>query len=245
MTKVVRRRQVLPEKQLHFDVTAIQEFRQKILSWYRRHGRQFAWRNAKSHYQRIIAELLLQRTQANTVAKFYPGFIEKYPSWEVLAKATEEDLRALLQPMGLWRRRARTMMALASLMASTQGRLPVSREELERLPGISQYLASCILLLCHGQREALLDVNEARVLERVFGKRHLADIRYDPYLHELAQMVVSADDPVSCNWAIIDLAAAVCLPSTPKCPTCAVRDLCKFALEQGCQGRRQDVPLGR
>ena len=58
------------------------------------------------------------------------------------------------------------MVALASVMAKKQGRLPVSRDELERLPGISQYMASGVLLLCHGQREALVDVNVARVLER-------------------------------------------------------------------------------
>ena len=121
------------------------------------------------------------------------------------------------------------MVALASVMAKKQGRLPVSRDELERLPGISQYMASSILLLCHGQREALVDVNVARVLERVFGKRHLADIRYDPYLHELAQLVVSANDAVSCNWAIIDLAATVCQANTPKCPMCPLNDTCRFA----------------
>lgn len=121
------------------------------------------------------------------------------------------------------------MVALASVMAKAQGRLPVSRDELERLPGISQYMASSILLLCHGQREALVDVNVARVLERVFGERKLADIRYDPYLQGLAQMVVPASDAVSYNWAIIDLASSVCLVATPKCPICPLRGICRFA----------------
>lgn len=138
-------------------------------------------------------------------------------------------MRALLQPIGLWRRRASTMVALASVMAGKQDRLPASRDELERLPGISQYMASSILLLCHGQREALIDVNVARVLERVFGKRQLADIRYDPYLHELAQTIVASNDPISCNWAIIDLAATVCLNTAPECTICPLNDICRFA----------------
>lgn len=229
MTKVVKRRPASPDKQPHIDKAAIREFRQKILTWYQRHGRQFPWRQATTCYERIVAELLLQRTQANTVAKFYPEFIEEYPSWEILALATEDDLRALLQPIGLWRRRASTMVALSSVMVRKRGRLPASRDELERLPGISQYMASSILLLCHGQREALVDVNVARVLERVFGKRQLADIRYDPYLHELAQTIVASNDPISCNWAIIDLAATVCLITAPKCTICPLNDTCRFA----------------
>ena len=131
------------------------------------------------------------------------------------------------------------MTALASVMAKKRGRLPVSRDELERLPGISQYMASSILLLCHGQREALLDVNVARVLERVFGKRKLADIRYDPYLHELAQTVVASNDPVSCNWAIIDLAAVTCRTAAPKCPICPLNDICGFASQDRLSERSQ------
>lgn len=211
--------------------TAIRAFRQRILAWYRQNGRPFPWRHAESCYERIVAELLLQRTQASTVAKFYPEFIEVYPSWEVLAQATEEDLRTLLQPMGLWRRRARTMVALAAVMVEKQGRLPASRDELESLPGISQYMASSVLLLCHGKRVALIDVNVARVLERVFGERHLVDIRYDPYLQDLAQRIVQSKDAVSCNWAIIDLASTVCLVAKPKCPTCPLRRACRFAAD--------------
>ncbi len=229
MTKVVKRRRASTEKRPRIDKTAIKEFRQRILVWYRWNGRPFPWRHAKSSYERIVAELLLQRTQAHTVASFYQEFIEAYPSWEILARATEEDLRTRLQPIGLWRRRARTMLALASVMVKRRGRMPASREELESLPGISQYLASSVLLLCHGKRVALVDVNVARVLERVFGDRHLADIRYDPYLQELAQRVVSAGDPVSCNWAMIDLASTVCVPTTPKCPTCPLSGVCRFA----------------
>lgn len=229
LTKVVKRRLASPDNRPQVDKAAIQEFRQRILAWYRRHGRRFPWREARSCYQRIIAELLLQRTQANTVARFYPKFIEEYPSWNALSQAKEEDLRALLQPIGLWRRRARTMLKLASLVAEKQGYLPVSRDQLEQLPGISQYMASSILLLCHGQSVALVDVNVARVLERVFGKRRLADIRYDPYLQELAQIIVPADDPVSCNWAIIDLAAVTCRITAPKCSSCPLEGICGFA----------------
>ena len=229
LAKVVKRRPASPDKQPQVDKTAIREFRQGILEWYQRYGRQFPWRQATSCYERIVAEILLQRTQANTVAKFYPRFIEKYPSWEVLAQAAEGDLQVLLQPIGLWRRRAHTMVALASVIVGEQGRLPSSRDELESLPGISQYMASSILLLCHGERVALVDVNVARVLERVFGERHLSDIRYDPYLQNLAQRVVRAGDPVSCNWAIIDLASAICLPTTPKCSICPLRGVCRFA----------------
>ena len=54
---------------------------------------------------------------------------------------------------------------LSRAIAKLEYKLPCTREEVERLPGISQYMASAILLLCYGHNEPLLDVNMARILE--------------------------------------------------------------------------------
>jgi len=60
----------------------------------------------------------------------------------------------------------------------------------------------------------------ARVLERYFGPRKLADIRYDPYLQKLAHRVVDCEAPAAVNWAILDLAALVCKARGPRCSQC-------------------------
>ena len=75
-------------------------------------------------------------------------------------------------------------------MAKRNGRFPSTRVEVEALPGVGQYITNATLLLCHGEAQPLLDVNMARVLERVFGPRKLVDIRYDPYLQNLAFEIV-------------------------------------------------------
>lgn len=201
-------------------------FRRTILAWHEQNARDYPWRHATTCYQRTIAELLLQRTQAATVARFYPAFIREYPSWERLSQAREEDLQDFLRPIGLWRKRARRLVELAVVMVGRKGQFPSTREELEQLPGVSQYMASAVLLLCHGKREPLVDVNTARVLERVFGRRKLADIRYDPFLQDIAQLTVSAGDPIALSWAMLDLAAAVCLPTVPKCIDCPLVENC-------------------
>ena len=105
---------------------------------------------------------------------------------------------------------------LSHALAELDYELPCTREELEHLPGISQYMASAILLLCYGRKEPLLDVNMARILERVYGPRKLADIRYDPLLQDLAHSTVEVDKPTTVNWAVMDLAATTCLRNLPK-----------------------------
>ena len=145
-----------------------------------------------------------------------------------LAHASDEELRAFLEPIGLWRRRAAVLRSLAREMQRRHGRFPATREEIEELPGIGQYIASAVLLFYHGSREPLLDVNMARVLERCFAARKLADIRYDPWLQSLARRVTNHEQAVEINWAILDLASKVCSTCSPTCKLCPLRACCRY-----------------
>lgn len=209
----------------------VHEFRRRLLRWFARNGRSFPWRSTRAGtYVQIVSEVLLQRTQAARVAAFIPAFLSTYPSWRRLAKASRRDLRRLLEPLGLWRRRADSLLALAREMSRRRGRFPKSPEEVGALPGVGQYIGNAILLFAHRQRLPLLDVNMARVLERNFGPRKLVDIRYDPYLQLLSSGVVNENNPVGLNWAILDLAALLCTSRDPRCSQCPLASRCKFGM---------------
>ena len=205
-------------------------FRQKLLPWFEYNGRHFPWRASNaSNYEKVLSEVFLQRTKAESVAEFFLKFIVSYPSWNRLAQATEEELSEYLKPIGLWRRRSASLSKLAKEMYSRGGKFPRKREEIEKLPGIGQYIANAVLLFCFGEHHPLLDVNMARVLERYFGPRKLADIRYDPYLQALARDVIDCEEAVQLNWAILDLAAVVCKSQRPLCFKCPLYLECKYA----------------
>ena len=207
----------------------IRFFRAELLAWFARSARKFPWRNLRaSLYQKIVAEILLQRTRANVVGVFLPVFLDRFPSWEALSHASEREIGTLLQPLGLWRRRAKSLKKLAIEMSLRKGHFPRTRTEIESLPGVGQYIASAVLLFSRGAAEPLLDVNMARVLERYFGPRTLVDIRYDPFLQNLARLVLSKADAVALNWAILDLAALVCTSRTPLCGECPLRSACLY-----------------
>src|SRR5882724_1121700 len=222
----------------------VSAFQRLILAWFLQNGRTFPWRAVSaSRYVQIVSELLLQRTRAETVAGFFRRFVTRFPGWTALADATEADLRAILEPIGLWRRRATTLRALAQEMQRRRGKFPATRKEIEALPGVGQYIASATLVFCHGGREPLLDVNMARVLERCFAPRKLVDIRYDPWLQALAREAVDHPQAREVNWAVLDLAAAICLIRNPRCDVCPLRSCCRFALARrrtGNKGKRHE-----
>ena len=196
--------------------------------WYSDHGRGYLWRNASATiYVRIVSEVLLQRTRADTVQRFAPDFFREYPSWKHLADATETELQERLKTIGLWRQKARSLSQLAQVMAKRAGRFPRSREDIQALPNVGQYIANAVLLFRFQQPEPLLDSNMARVIERYFGQRKLADVRFDPYLQSLAKRIVQYGGcPALTNWAILDLGALVCRPSKPLCSKCPLSKEC-------------------
>lgn len=205
--------------------------RRRLLAWYEQHGRQFPWRSPHAGvYQQVVAEVLLQRTQASTVGRFFDAFFERFSSWDDINSAPDEQLESVLRPIGLWRRRAIALKALAGEMVARGGHFPDSRGELETLPAVGQYVASAVLVFAQGRPEPLLDSNMARVLDRVFEPRRLVDIRYDPRLQGLARLLVRSREPARINWAILDLAARYCGSRSPACEECPLRTRCNFAL---------------
>jgi len=208
----------------------IRKFTRRLLTWYEQHGRNFPWRQAgQSLYRLVVTEILVQRTKAETVSAFYEGFFDQFPDWESLASANQQEVEECLKPIGLWRQRAPRLIELARAVVKSGSELPHTRDELEGLPAVGQYVASAALLFQGVEDAPLLDAGMARVLERHFGPRYLTDIRYDPYLQQLAADVVGHDQSIFLNWAILDLAALVC-KKDPLCEHCPVKSTCRFWL---------------
>lgn len=204
--------------------------RRRLLSWFARNGRSFPWRElGRVPYEVIVAEILLQRTNAAGVARAYPGFVERYPSWASLEQAPLEDLENALRPLGLWRQKALAFQQLAQSIEGCGGVVPRTRTELERLPGIGPYTASAVLAIVYGRAEPLLDVNMARCLWRFFGSSEPTSEGSKRWLHALALRLVSGRRSLQVNWAVLDFGALVCQARGPRCQGCPLRARCQYA----------------
>ncbi len=219
----------IPPLPSHQEIEAFIKF---LLDWYICNGRQYPWREETATlYQKVVAEILLQRTRADTVASFLPKFYVQFPSWKELSTSDQDDLYQFLYPLGLWKRKAKTLQKLASEMVYREGQFPNDYNEIRDLPGIGQYIANVIAVFDLNEPRPFLDVNMARVLEKYFGPRKLADIRDDPYIQNLAHTIVLvSNDYININFAILDLAALIC-KKKPLCSQCPVKTGCKFGVK--------------
>ena len=187
------------------------------------------WReDGLTPYQYVIAEVLLQRTKAETVAKFYPIFLNNFPNWISLVNSDIQKIENYLKPVGLYKQRSKRLYSLAQEMVKRDEKIPTDRKELESIPFFGQYIANAIELIIFKKPKPLMDVNMARVLERFFGERKMVDIRYDPYLQALSYKIVNKDQAKDINWGILDFAAIVCKAVRPLCYKCSLNIYCKY-----------------
>jgi len=205
----------------------IELFQNTLLNWFSDNGRKFPWRKeSATNYELIISEVFLQRTKAETVAKFLPVFFKQYPSWKQLGEATEEEIQNFTKPLGLHKQRGTRLFKLAQELARRNGRFPKERNQVEEISMMGQYLTNAYELYILKRKSPLLDVNMARFLERFFGERKMADIRYDSYLQTLAYRVINIEKSKELNWAILDYAALICKKIKPKCDVCYLKTKC-------------------
>src|SRR5262245_53825940 len=79
---------------------ARRRFRQRLLTWYARHGRDLPWRHTADPYHILVSEIMLQQTQVDRVLPKYAEWLEKFPSLDALAQADETHVSETWRPLG-------------------------------------------------------------------------------------------------------------------------------------------------
>jgi A/G-specific adenine glycosylase len=215
-----------------FAEAGIQEFRKRIVQWYRSHGdKHLPWRNTSDGWAVLVATILLRKTTTAQVNKVYREFLRRYPKPQCLLSAGESEVEELTRPLGIEHQRAKQLVELAQEIVSTfEGRVPCNKEELKNLPGVGDYTASEVLLTTCGQPEPLLDRNMIRVIERVFGIRPAKKRPHtDRMLWSFAKQLVPKDpqQAKTFNYGVLDFARKVCTAKKPRCGACPLRSICK------------------
>src|SRR5271169_6558840 len=75
-----------------------------LIAWYRRGHRDLPWRRTSDPYRIWVSEIMLQQTRAQSAIPYYQRFLERFPSVQALAAASEEEVLALWSGLGYYSR---------------------------------------------------------------------------------------------------------------------------------------------
>jgi A/G-specific adenine glycosylase len=213
-----------------------------VVEWFARTQRALPWRGAfpRDPYCTLVSEVMLQQTQVDRVVPVFERFLTRFPSLEVLAHATTDDVVAAFSGLGYYRR-ARLLHATAQALHDRRG-WPTTAEELAKLAGVGRYTAAALATFCFGGAEPPVDGNVARITARLTGAHlELGSTALANLAHATALQLYDAHPtPETCE-ALIELGATICTPTAPHCVFCPLREECAAASA----GNALELPLPR
>lgn len=142
----------------------------------------------------------------------------------------EEGLIPFISSIGLYRNKARNVIALSRLVLERHGgQVPLNRADLQALPGVGRKTASVVLNELGIEPAIAVDTHVFRVSHRL---RLVTGNTPDKVEDQLHRIVPEAYLPKAHHWLILH-GRYTCVARKPKCPACVIADLCPSRAEFG------------
>lgn len=197
------------------------------------HDGRYPWHLTSDPYRIFVAEYFLRRTTRSVVARIFPDFVSRFPSFSSLAVADPEEVLEMAREAGLFARTRRIVDVAAQIVAQA-GLIP-DRQALMALPSVGPYIADALLLYAYEHPAFPLDGNVQRVLLRLSGRP--TSLRPSPYqdkqLEGKVERITKGLDASSLralHQGILRVAWVTCRPR-PACPKCPLLPTCRYGRE--------------
>ena len=142
-----------------------------------------------------------------------------------MVKLGVEGLIPYVQSIGLFRNKAKNVVALSEILLREHGgKVPAHREALEQLPGVGRKTANVVLNVAFGQPTIAVDTHVFRVANRT----GIAPGRTPEEVEAKLEKFVPDEFKLHAHHWLILHGRYICIARTPGCPECTIRDLCEF-----------------
>ena len=179
-----------------------------------------------SPYQLLVAVILSAQCTDKRVNMTTPAIFDKYPDVETLSKASFEDLFPLIRSISYPNNKTKHLIGMAQMLVHDfGGEVPLTVEELVRLPGVGRKTANVITSVVDNQPNMAVDTHVFRVAARIGLTVNAAT----PLAAErqLLQFIPREKVHVAHHWLILH-GRYVCVARSPKCPECGLQQACKY-----------------
>ncbi|HJW16921.1 MAG TPA: endonuclease III [Flavisolibacter sp.] len=177
-------------------------------------------------YELLVAVILSAQCTDKRVNMTTPGLFAMYPSVATLAKADYDDLFAIIKSISFPGNKTRHLMGMAKMvMEQFGGEIPMTVEELVKLPGVGRKTANVITSVIDNQPNMAVDTHVFRVSARI----GLTINAKNPLQteHQLIKYIPRELIYKFHHWLILH-GRYVCMARNPKCDACGLKPVCKY-----------------
>ena len=173
----------------------------------------------------LVAVVLSAQATDVGVNRATPGLFAVAPTPAAMLALGEEGVRERIKTIGLFRGKARNLVALSRILVEEHGGLvPHSREALESLPGVGRKTANVVLMEAFGEPTIAVDTHVFRVANRTGLAPGATPLEVE---QGLEAAVPDAYKRGAHHWLILH-GRYVCKARRPDCAACVVKELCRF-----------------
>jgi len=176
-------------------------------------------------FELLVAVVLSAQATDKSVNLATARLFPKANTPDAIRKLGEQGLIPYIRTIGLYRTKARNIVALCRrLLDEHGGQVPASREALEALPGVGRKTANVVLNVAFGQPTIAVDTHIFRVANRI-------GLAQGKTVEEVEQKLVKFTPEQfrhdAHHWLILH-GRYVCQARKPRCPACVIADLCEY-----------------
>ena len=173
----------------------------------------------------LVAVVLSAQATDAGVNKATPALFALADTPEKMAALGEARVRDLIKTIGLFRTKAKNVVALSQkLMAELGSQVPRSREALEALPGVGRKTANVVLNIAFGEPTIAVDTH----IFRVGNRTGLATGKTPLEVEMKLEQVVPAEYKRHAHHWLILHGRYTCVARKPLCEKCIIADLCQW-----------------
>lgn len=185
--------------------------------------------NFSSPYELLIATILAAQCTDVRVNIITKDLFKKYPDAKALAEADLEELEEEIKTCGLYKSKAKNLLATAnSLVNDFNGEVPKTMEELTSLAGVGRKTANVVLAFAYGIPAFPVDTHVKRVSNRL----GLANSDNPDVVEEDLKKFFDKSDWMHAHHWLIWHGRRVCAARKPKCSECMVEEFCKYETKE-------------
>ena len=176
-------------------------------------------------YTLLVAVVLSAQATDKGVNRATGPLFQVADTPQKMVKLGEEKLGDYVKTIGLWRNKAKNVIALSqALIDQHKGKVPNDREALEALPGVGRKTANVVLMEIFGEGTIAFDTHVFRVANRT----GLADGKTPAEVEEQLMRITPKQYLHGAHHWLILHGRYTCLARKPECPRCVIADLCLY-----------------
>lgn len=179
-----------------------------------------------SPFEALVAVMLSAQTTDASVNKVTPALFAKFPTPFELSKASQKEVEACIQSLGLFHNKAKNLIALSKVLVEQfKGDVPSSFDDLVSLPGVGVKTANVVSAECFARPSIPVDTHVGRVSKRVgYAKKDDEPVVVEKKLEK----IFPKESWIPLHHRIIAFGREICHAQKPECDRCGFHSVCPY-----------------